>query len=756
MMLFHPLKNKIFLRLLLIFVGVVFGSGCRTTQESNKTEVESLIKNLVNTPLSNKEYPILIDSLYKISLKKNYTPGIIKSFSLKGNYFLEKANYTEALNNFQAAVRYGKSSNNIFELGENYNNVGRTYFRVKDREKAIDAFKQAVIYRTQSKDSTGLGSSLNNVGFLYWQTSEYDSAIAYFERALEIRKKLSNKEFLATTYNNLGTIFFNWTLFDRALDYYLHSLELQREIGNTNGIALSLCNIGLVFKETAQDERAIEYYKESLPYAKKSEQLKTLGYVLSCLGAAYEKTNQDSAYIFFKQSYDTYKKENNYDGEILALLGVGRYYLNTKNIEAAESHFTEMLALSQKENIAMRVAESYYYLGEISLRKNDFASAEKDLSKSIQLAEKINLKLVLRNSYLSLSGVYEKKGLLKEAVAALKSHNQFSDEIENEGMQKRLMDLKNKAEYEKYQRNLQLQKYENEKQKILLVGSMIVIVLLVLVAIVLVETNRRRKKTNQLLNEKNVLIEGQSSEIKEKNIELQDLNNAKEKLFSIIAHDLRSPFNTLINLTTMIKEDYNDLPDEQKLIYISHIEDTALKTYDLVENLLSLSTSRIGRLDYQPSEIELSSLAERVFTHIGNQAAEKSLTIHSEISQGLKVYGDKAMLEIVLRNLISNAIKYSHSGGVIEIKSKIKGENVNLMVRDYGIGMDKETQTNIFNSNIVHSKKGTRGEKGTGLGLGLCKEFIEKHCGTIWVESAPGQGSLFTFSVSQTSKYKSE
>jgi len=734
----------------LTLVLLTFAAGCKNEKirEQSKS-IDALTKTIEQTPFESQNYLALTDSLYERSKRIGHNSEMERANSFKGNYFASKNQNEEALLWYQSAVKVGEKTVNVFQQGEDYNNIGRMFFRLKKREEAILAFKQAVKMRSLANDSTGLGSSLNNIGFLYWQISDFDSAVIFFEKALEIRNKLPNKEFRATTYNNLGTIFFNWSLYDKALAYYLHSLELQKEYGNDNGIALSLCNIGLIYKETAQNEKAIEYYRESLPYAFASKKLTTLGYTYSCFGAAFNSINSDSSLFYFKKSYETYKQDENRDGEILAIQGIGNYYLDLKDLKSAKTYFTEMLELAQKENILMRIAEANKYLGEIYLRENNLEKAEAYFENSIAISEKATLKVLLRDAYKSLSEIYERKGKIDKSFMALKQHNVYRQQIENEGMQKRLMDLKNKSEYERYQRNLQEQKHENEKQKIYLVGSLTAIIFLLVVAVVLYLMNSRRKKVNLLLQEKNILIEGQSKEINLKNVELLELNEAKEKLFSIIAHDLRSPFSTLINMATLIKEEYRTLTNEEKVEYITDLEETAIKTYELVENLLNLSASHTGRINFNLTNIDVKETVNKIINLCQANARKKEIQFAYAIEDGLRTSADQPMLEIILRNLVNNALKYCNTGGLVEITAKKETDKILFSIKDNGIGMDEATKATIFNINVIRSKKGTNGERGTGLGLGLCKEFVEKHGGKLWVESAINCGSNFIFTLPQ-------
>ncbi|MDP3149065.1 MAG: tetratricopeptide repeat protein [Ignavibacteria bacterium] len=599
----------------------------------------------------------LTDSLYKLSKISNYPKGVAKSYFYKGKYFSGKGRNIEALENFGEAVKFSRQTNDLIDIGDAYYNLGDTYLNLKNRSEAITALKQSAIVRMKSNDSTGLGSSFNFIGYIYWIISDYDSAVYYFEKGLAIRNKLPNLAHRATTYNNLGTVYYNWSLYDKALDHYLRSLIIQKELGNNSGIARCLCNIGLIYTETAQNEKAVEYYKESLPYANASKQVQTIGYAYNCLGTAYSDVNKDSALFYLKKSLDVYQSGNDTVGLALANQGIGNFYLDIKDPKNAKIYFTQMLKMALSENVPMRVARAYKGLGQAYLLENDLLAAKENFEKSIVIGEKSSIKFILRDAFGSLAEIYDRLGNTEKAFVALKQYNKYKQDIEDEGMQKRLMDLKNKSEYERFQRDLQEQHYQNEKQKIYLIATIIAIFFLLAIAVMLFRMNSKRKKVNVLLQEKNTLIEGQSKEINLKNVELLELNEAKEKLFSIIAHDLRSPFNTLINIGTVLKEDFEILTDEEKMDYLTHLEETAIKTYELVENLLNLSASHTGRIDFNPARLEIAEVVDKIIYMSKTQAAKKEIQITNKIGKEVTAVADQSMLEIIIRNLVNNAIK---------------------------------------------------------------------------------------------------
>ncbi len=237
-------------------------------------------------------------------------------------------------------------------------------------------------------------------------------------------------------------------------------------------------------------------------------------------------------------------------------------------------------------------------------------------------------------------------------------------------------------------------------------------------------------------------------EIKAKNEELQKLNSAKDKFFSIIAHDLRSPFNGFLGLTQMMAEDLPTMTLEEIQSIAVSMRSSATTLYRLLENLLQWSTMQQNRISFNPVLIKLNSIICDSIALVIQSANNKGIEIMCLIEGEIEVFADLNMLQTVLRNLVSNSIKFTPKGGKIDISALIKEDGlVEIAIRDSGIGMNKETLNGLFKLDVNTSRKGTDGESSTGLGLIICKDFIEKNGGEIWAESQEGKGSTFYFTL---------
>lgn len=242
------------------------------------------------------------------------------------------------------------------------------------------------------------------------------------------------------------------------------------------------------------------------------------------------------------------------------------------------------------------------------------------------------------------------------------------------------------------------------------------------------------------------------SEIKTRNEQLELMSAQKDKFFSIIAHDLKNPFNTLIGFSDVLGKQVRSKDYEAIEKIAGFIQHASKNTYDLLVNLLEWSASQTGRIVFSPEMLDLTGLISDVVKLLSPSARQKSITLLTDIFPVLPVMADKAMVNTILRNLVTNAIKFTKPGGEIRISVKEDGKGVTVSVTDNGVGISATDLEGLFRIDKSHSTEGTQNEKGTGLGLLLCKEFAEKHGGMFWAESQLGKGSSFYFTIPKVSQ----
>ena len=236
-------------------------------------------------------------------------------------------------------------------------------------------------------------------------------------------------------------------------------------------------------------------------------------------------------------------------------------------------------------------------------------------------------------------------------------------------------------------------------------------------------------------------------ELKRIREELEIASHLKDKFFAIIAHDLRAPFNALLGLSQTLKDDVEDLSKEDIVQIASMIFEAGARANGLLEQRLRWASSQQGKITYHPERIELFPLAQEVVALLGEVAHRKEITLHNLLPPDTWVYADRPSIAAVFRNLVGNALKFTPQGGTVELRAEPKDGKMEIEVADNGLGMSLEVQESLFRLDRHHSTLGTAGERGTGLGLILCKEFLEKNGGSISLQSAPDQGSRFLFQL---------
>ncbi len=279
---------------------------------------------------------------------------------------------------------------------------------------------------------------------------------------------------------------------------------------------------------------------------------------------------------------------------------------------------------------------------------------------------------------------------------------------------------------------------------LLLHTGILFLIILIMVFLVLYY---REKKLQPLILAQNRELEKRASELAQTEQDLVRLNSTKDKLFSIIVHDLKNPFNALLGFTEILHEDSGNLSREQVFTYFDIINKSSANLYLLLENLLEWSKNQTGNIIYSPGEFEILDLVKNEINNAYATAERKKIILETDIHPGIKVMADKNLMATVLRNLLNNAIKFTPKNGKVSVRMVEEEKCFRVSVWDTGTGISENEQKKLFNLASSYTTTGTENEKGSGLGLIICKEFIEKNGGALSLASEPGKGSTFSFTI---------
>ena len=402
--------------------------------------------------------------------------------------------------------------------------------------------------------------------------------------------------------------------------------------------------------------------------------------------------------------------------------------------DSALIYLYKSIELGNEINDRAVIAYDKSIIGDVYLQRYNYKKAIELFEEAVRESKEINQREVLKESYLGLTKGYEGLGNYPLAYKNHRLYTQLKDSLVNwETTQKSLM---TKMSFEEEKREakiaeLELANQQVRKEKIIysvLFGVVLIAMVTVMVLVV------QRSATNKLLQEKN-------REIAEKNLKLEQANRIKDKFFSIIGHDLRSPLSSLKGLLGMLVR--HEISDQEFKSFAPKLNQLVMSTNETLENLLHWSHSQMEGWKQSPAAHELHPLVSKSTGLFTDAARAKKIDLVNSIDEKAIVFVDANQMELILRNLIHNAIKFTNEGGVVTISAVKSLEFLEVQVTDTGMGMTQEEISQLFQKNTTHSTRGTQGEKGTGLGLLLCKEMVENNGGKISVTSAPGKGSTF-------------
>lgn len=513
-------------------------------------------------------------------------------------------------------------------------------------------------------------------------------------------------------YHQAGNAYWTNGILPEAIELFKKSLQMSEHLSNLNGIAVLNTKIGLIYTELKDFNSSISFFTKSLEYyrqiARKQDIVSSL---LNISNSNCELDRYNEAVPFLVEA------------EMLSM-----DISDTKLLRNCYSLMTNVYdKLGDREK-----STHYFTLFAAITKKIQQEELIKKENEAKQLVDKANSRVQEVESVqeATVHELKEKKLELREKQINLSKVEQMSEE------QQMQIDLLNKEK--------QLQKAEILRQHLMrniFVG--IIITVLVIAGLTFFGYNKI-KRSNILLSQKNKEISFQKDEIEKQAEELKELNALKDKLFSIISHDLRSPLASLINMLNLAKDGHFSA-DEGKAI-LNELSKNVEYNAELLENLLKWASSQLQGNVVNPLAFDLYEVAVNKVRLYEKAANLKGIKLINETSANSNVFADRDMIEVVLRNLITNAIKFSRSGDKITVTSFQKNGFVEVCVSDSGMGISEETIGKLFGKQIF-STRGTLNEKGTGLGLILCRDFVNLNGGSIWVESVLNKGSKFYFTL---------
>jgi signal transduction histidine kinase len=619
-------------------------------------------------------------------------------------------------------------------------NQARTYFK-----KALD-----LAYKRESKEQ--IAKVFLEEGVYYRENFNYFESIKSLNKALPYLEGTKDTKLLGKLNYYLAQSYFFVYSDDTAFKYYLRALKLYKKDNNEIGIAYCYNGIGTVYTKS-NTKVGLDYLNRALALFKKINYRKGIATCYINIANAKEDFNEsivlyNKSIAVLKPVRDDYTLAVNYNN-------LGDCYIHLNEYDRAISYFEKALAISEQMRSKPLHALLFLNIAEVKSKQNLLKEAITYSNLSLDYSKKIGDVEIEAENILALSNIYEDLGDIKKALQYKNDYIAARNRGLKSKDEKKVQLFQSLNELDKTQFEVQKLKIQNENADLKLQSKnnqtfFFIILTLGLVSLVVILFLQKKAK-NKIYAELKVQTE-QISALKDnvqvQNDNLNDINNTKNKLFKIIAHDLKNPLSSIEALTDLMLHDDQDCTEEEKVLFLNLIKESATKASEILNDVLIWALDQEKPLESK--KLSIKNLINEELKLLEIQASQKEISIHNHIDANLDVVTDKNKVATVLRNLISNAIKFSYANGTISINAAIENKFVKITVADQGIGMTTEEMHNLFIVDYKKSKPGTSNEEGTGLGLVLCKDFVQKLGGKISVSSEVNKGSAFSFTLPYT------
>ncbi len=655
-----------------------------------QSEIEHLTIQLAYQPQDSAKVEtslLLIEKLYTV---KDYKKALL--FIDQTERLSETLKYKRAI----AEAKYFKAL--IYSTKNDYYNAIDSYNKSKRLFKELD-------------DTLGYARVSNGIGLIEIKRGNYAEGLENALLAIQVFERMNLREELSLAYNSLAEAYYNTNQIDKALEFNYKALNVRTQLQDNTGIKNSTKNIALLYSERKEHRKAIEYFEKVLNLLDTENDNDLRGEILPRIGEEYLQFREyEKAAEYLLEGLKYNRNTQNEDGLLRSLNSIGHLNLKQNKLKLAQAQLDEAYSIAKNGVNKHELLKNYKLHKELDSIQKQYQNA-----------------FFWQGKYYDLKTELDKESqpkipVITTPVTETNIDEAFTNEvsIENEAINK---------ENEKSIKRLKLLSY--------VLAFAILVSLLVLVISHL--KHRKRLEYARELEEKNKQIELQNEAILEQTHHLEEVNKVKDRLFSIVSHDLKDSISSIKGFIDLLRED--SLTKEEFYELIPELSENADNASLLLFNLLNWSKSQMQNLESNPELFNIQDVFHNKMGLIEQKVEQKRIVLIDE-SQRDFVYADKSMIEIVIQNLLTNAVKFSRIGDAITVSNRDQNGKSLICVEDTGVGISPENLNKLFKNNTF-TTIGTKNEKGTGLGLTICKELVELNDGRIWVESVQNVGTKF-------------
>ncbi|WP_372774982.1 tetratricopeptide repeat protein [Mangrovibacterium sp.] len=688
-----------------------------------------------------------IDSLRNAALYSSGTKKISTQLELAVQ--LAGKHQVEAENIAKKALAAAKKTKDNSLIEQGYFSLGKVYETGENFNQALAHYDSALTIVNTIDDKWLMADIMLRKGIIHQSKGEESMALESFRNVMRFGHLAGNQKALGTAYSIMGNIYRTNCLYDRAIEYIIKAKLNYEKTGFTEGAGWASYLLGLIYVDLALPDKAGEHFENALEVYKKVAEIDGhkggLAICYEQIGLLNMKAgNYSEASKNIHYSLNTFTENGSLYGIANAYKNLGIIEYGRNNFSTAEEYLNKSLAIKKKTGDLMGQPHVYKYLGLCYIGKGQTEKGLNVLNLALDMAIANNQKKAQSDIYSSLSEVYLNLKNLSKAVAMQKKQIELQDSLLSGAIKIKMEQLQ--SIYEIDEKNNEIAQLEKQHEITFL--------------------RLRQHQTSQIIMISAIflalfiagIIYFFYTKLRRKNDQLNEAIATKDKFFSIVAHDLRGPIGSALGLSEFLIEEIEAKNYETVGTYASAFNQTLSDSFTLLNNLLAWSRSQLQRMEFNPQFLSTSQIINETIGLFSSPIEKKQISVATNIEHDLQFKADEGMIKTILRNLISNAIKYCNENGEIKVDFYKDGKSVVLSVSDNGIGMKPEKVENLYSLEMHSSSPGTSGEQGTGLGLILVKDFVQKHHGEIRIDSTPGIGTTFTilFPLEQTANKSSD
>ncbi|MBN2733220.1 MAG: tetratricopeptide repeat-containing sensor histidine kinase [Balneolaceae bacterium] len=583
-------------------------------------------------------------------------------------------------------------------------------------------------------DSTQI---LNHLGVTYRYQGRFDEALEKHESAKSLIDSVSHPALYGKIKLNMAMVYGAKADFGTAFKYFLSSIEAAEAAGDRSTLASALNSLGVTYNNYGQPDKSVYYLQRAIEVNNElNNQVGLLRATSNLANAKRHLESYEEAIALYERALELHKEVRKDVPPFRILYNLGQLYKETGNLDRAEGYYRQSLAYCQEAGIFQGLIYNYGGLANVAELRNNFTKARDYYNRALDIAREIGAGRLELSALNSLYNLEKRLDNTAEALSYYEQQTALSDSLDIIAQEEALADtetrlsLRQQEEMNKLlQEKQQQQNARIATQNWLIVAGIIIILVILLSLYLLYRSNEEKKEINK--------------QLKAKHQRLEELNEVKDKMLAIIAHDLRSPLSAMHGMLYLMQEE--DLSEKETKQMTTELSLSLNRSINMMDNLLAWARGQMSGFKMNIKDVNCHIIVEKVFKDYALSARQKGILLRNEADENHTVKADFDMLKLILRNLISNSIKFCQEGDEIRVSTREATDKIILNVKDSGTGISEEIQKNLFTSNN-RSHPGTQNEKGSGLGLQLCKEFIEKQGGEIKVESSEGKGTSMIFS----------